>query len=818
MIRNYLKVALRSLFRNKLTAFINIAGLALAMACAILIYLFISDEISYEKYHTKADRMYRITRSFHSPEGEVNLHLANVAPPIGPLIKNDFGEIETLARTLNFSVVVAIEENGDVKLTNTEPELFLAEPDIFKIFDIEVKSGDPSKALERPFTMMLSESSAKRYFNDENIVGKRLRLASAFDVEITGVYKDFPRQSHWHPEFLVSFATLENDNIYGRQQLETNWGNNSFGTYIILQEGADPKKLERSLPSFLDKHFGNYARANWGVPADWVASKGTTLYVQKVTDIHLRSHLDDELEANGNITSVYMMAVIGIFIILIACFNFVNLSTARATKRAKEVGLRKVVGAFRTQLINQYLSESILTSFLALILAIGIAFSSLNVLNQFTNKALTLNLLQNFPLTTGLILFALFIGIAAGIYPAFVISSFKPALTLKGQQGSIHGKSFIRKALVVSQFAISIALIIATLVVFEQLSYLNSRDLGYNKDQLITLPYYSQLDPSYEAFYNELTKNASIRNVGRSSRIPTGRLLDSQGSPKIVKGDSLVDSDVDLKSIATDAEFFNTYDIGIAAGRNFSKDIRTDDSLAFIINEAAAKKIGLKNPSEYVGKQFQYADVNGKLIGIVKDFHFESLHQEITPMVFLQRNGGYNVVSVKIAGNDMKEALAHVEKTWKTFLPEQPFNFQFLSERYRNLYEMEQKQSQLFTTFSGLAIFIASLGLFGLATFNAMQRIKEIGIRKVLGASVTNILGLLSREIVVLIIIANGIAWPIAWYFMDQWLGTFAYHTDMNVVVYLLAAFSAILIAVITVSSQTIKAAMSNPAKTLRYE
>jgi putative ABC transport system permease protein len=818
MIRNYLKVALRSLFRNKLTAFINIAGLALAMACAILIYLFISDEISYEKYHTKADRMYRITRSFHSPEGEVNLHLANVAPPIGPLLKNDFGEIETLARTLNFSVVVALEENGEVKLTNTEPELFLAEPDIFKIFDIEVKSGDPAKALERPLTMMLSESSAKRYFNDENIVGKRLRLASAFDVEITGVYKDFPRQSHWHPEFLVSFSTLENDNIYGRQQLETNWGNNAFGTYIILDEGADPKKFERSLPSFLDKHFGNYARSNWGVPADWVASKGTTLYVQKVTDIHLRSHLDDELEANGNITNVYMMAVIGIFIILIACFNFINLSTARATKRAKEVGLRKVVGAFRTQLINQYLSESILTSFLALILAIGIAFSSLNVLNQFTNKELTLNLLQNFPLTTGLILFALFIGIAAGIYPAFVISSFKPALTLKGQQGSIHGKSFIRKALVVSQFAISIALIIATLVVFEQLSYLNSRDLGYNKDQLITLPYYSQLDPSYDAFYNELTKDASIKNVGRSSRIPTGRLLDSQGSPKILKGDSLVDSDVNLKSIATDTEFFDTYAIGIAAGRNFSKDIPMDDSLAFMINEAAAKKIGWKNPGEYIGKQFQYADVDGKLIGIVKDFHFESLHQEITPMVFVQRNGGHNVLSVKIAGNNMKDALAHVEKTWKAFLPEQPFNFQFLSERYRNLYEMEQKQSQLFTTFSGLAIFIASLGLFGLATFNAMQRIKEIGIRKVLGASVTNILGLLSREIVVLIVIANGIAWPIAWYVMDQWLDTFAYHTDMNVVVYLLAAFSAILIALITVSSQTIKAAMANPAKTLRYE
>ena len=379
MIRNYLKVAFRSIFRNKLTAFINIAGLSLAMACAILIYLFVSDEVSYEKYHSKADRIYRVTRSFHSPEGEVNLHLANVAPPIGPLLKNDFGEIETLARTINYGIVVSLEENGQVKMSNDEPEVFLAEPNIFKIFDIEIKSGDPAKSLERPFTIMLSENAAKRYFNDENIIGKRLRVNNQFDLEVTGVYKNFPLQSHWHPEFLVSFVTLENDNIYGRKGLETNWGNNSFGTYFLLQEGADPKKLEASLPAFLDKHFGKYARANWGVPPDWKASSTTTLYVQKVTDIHLRSHLDDELEANGNITNVYMMSVIGLFIVLIACFNFVNLSTARATKRAKEVGMRKVVGAYRAQLINQYLSESILTAVLALIFAVGIAFGALSI-------------------------------------------------------------------------------------------------------------------------------------------------------------------------------------------------------------------------------------------------------------------------------------------------------------------------------------------------------------------------------------------------------------------------------------------------------
>jgi putative ABC transport system permease protein len=817
MILNYLKVALRSILRNKLVAFINIAGLALAMACAILIYLFISDETSYEKYHTNADRMYRVTRSFHSPEGEVNLHLANVAPPIGPLLKNDFGEIEVLARTISFDVVIGLEEDGQLKMSHTEDQAFLAEPDIFKIFDIEIKAGDPVKSLARPFTIMLSENAAKRYFNSENIVGKRLRVNNAFDLEVTGVYKNFPLQSHWHPEFLISFITLENDNIYGRTGLETNWGNNSFGTYMLLQPGTEKADIEKRFPAFLDKHFGNYARANWGAPSDWKASETTSLFLQKVTDIHLRSHLDDELEANGNITTVYMMAVIGLFIILIACFNFVNLSTARATKRAKEVGLRKVVGAFRTQLINQYLSESILTAFLAMALALIISSVMLSTLNDFTNKQLSIELLKNIPLALGVVSFALLVGVLAGIYPAFVISSFKPALTLKGQNATAGGKSVLRKGLVVAQFTISITLIITTLITFKQLDYLNTRDLGYDKEQVVSLPYYGELSGSYESFYNELTKVASIQNVARSSRVPTGRLLDSHGSPRVLKGDSLVDANMDLKLIVVDTEFFDTYGIDISAGRQFSKDIVTD-SLGFVINEAAAKAIGWENPEQYLNKDFHYGDVKGKLIGIIKDFHFESLHQQITPMVFMQRRDGYSSLSVKINSADIKEGIAQLEKTWKAFLPAQPFNYQFISERYRNLYENEKKQSQLFTTFSGLAIFIASLGLFGLATFNTMQRVKEIGIRKVLGASISSILMLLSKEIMLLIILANCLAWPLAWYFMDQWLKTFAYHIDTDVLIYLIAAAGAILLALVTVSTQTVRAAMSNPAKTLRYE
>lgn len=818
MIRNYLTVAIRSIFRNRLTAFINMAGLAMAMMCCILIYLFVSDELSYDRYHTKADRTYRVTRNFLSKDGVPNLHLANVAPPIGPLLKNDFGEIEVMARTINYGLVIGLEENGELVKNFSENYLFVAEPDIFKIFDIDVIAGDKNTALTRPFTIMLSKKSAQKFFGDENAVGKRLRANNQFDLEVTGVFSDFRAQSHWHPEYLVSFSTLNEDTIYGRTRLETNWGNNAFGTYVLLNEGTDPGKVTSELPSFLDSHYGNFAKTNFGAPPDFVASKATTLFLQKLTDIHLYSHLDDELEVNGNINNVRMMSVIGIFIILIACFNFINLSTARATKRAKEVGLRKVVGAFKSQLINQYLSESVLISFFSLLFGIALTFLSISWLNSFTGKALSMNFITHWQLYAGLVGFAIVVGVMAGLYPAFILSGFKPALVLKGQQGSIKGKGFVRRSLVVAQFAISIVLLIATAITFQQLEYLNTRDLGYDKDQIITLSYYNELTDNYEAFYNELTKFAGIENVGRSSRVPTGRLLDSFGPPMITQGDSLINSSVTTKFVAIDQEFFRTYGLDIQSGRDLSKAIPTDDSLAFVINETAAKAYGWKTEEEGIDKDFSYGNVKGKLVGVVKDFYFESLHQSIIPIVFFANSNYYNNLSIKISGNQINQGLEHIEKVWRDFLPNRPFSYQFLSENYQRLYEEEQKQSQLFTLFSGLAIFIACLGLFGLATFNTLQRVKEIGIRKVLGASVPSILALLSREIVMLIVVANLIAWPLAWYFMNQWLSTFAYHIDMNLAIYLLAAVSAIMVALLTVSTQTMKAAMTNPGNTLRYE
>jgi putative ABC transport system permease protein len=811
MLINYLKVAIRAIFRNKLTAFINIAGLALAMVCLLCIYLYVQDELSYDKYHEKAARTYRVTRDFLSPDGTVNLHLGHVAPPFGPLLKNDFTDFEEVVRTLNFRGLFAINGEGtDVKSFN-EDNSFYAEPGILNIFNIDVVEGNGAKGLSEPFRIMLSEKTAKKYFGNESALGKQLRLGNTYEVEVAGVYKDFPTQSHWHPDILVSFSTLNDSTIYGARRLETNWGNNSFSTYILVNEPFDKEKTEAQFPAFLDKHMGALASANnYPMPSTW-----THLYLQKLTDIHLYSHLDSEIETNGNITNVYMMGTIGLFIILIACFNFINLSTARATKRAKEVGMRKVSGALKSQLVTQYLSESVLISLFALLIAVGLSWIALGWLNEFTGKSMELNFISNWPMTVGILAVAIVVGLLAGIYPAFVISAFKPVLILKGQQ-TMNGKGGIRKTLVVLQFSISIALMIATAITFNQLQYLNNRDLGYEKDQVVTLRYFGDLAPNYDAFYNELTAQSSIKNVARSSRIPTGRLLDSQGSALIQKGDSMAVTDVVIKNISVDYEFFDTYAIKFASGRNFSKEILSDDSLGYILNEAAVKMLGVTN-EEILTKDFQYGGVKGKVVGVVKDFHFESLHEEIVPMVF-QPAQFLNRISVKVAGNNTQEALAHIEKVWRQFIPHRPFEYDFLSVQYKKLYEAEQKQGQLFTIFSGLAIIIACLGLFGLATFNTLQRVKEIGIRKVLGASIPHILTLLSKEIIILVLLANMLAWPIAWYFMDKWLNGFAYRITLSPVIFVLATLAALVIALLTVSSQTIKAAMTNPANTLRYE
>ncbi len=807
MFYNYLKIVLRLLSRNKLISTINILGLALALTGSLMICIFLHDELSYDRYHENSDEVYRVTRNFLSPDGSVSLHLGLVAAPFGPLLKNDFSDIREAGRIRRCYEPLSIEEDGKFKERLSNNNSYYAEPSIFEIFSIDVIAGETKSALEKPFTMMVSEVTAQKYFGTTDVIGRQLKINDAL-IEITGIYKAFPHQSHWHPDILVSFSTLNDERIYGREKLETSWSENNFSTYILVNEKFDLKKAEGQLPAFVDKHMGDPGNAQ--LPSTW-----TNLFLQPLTSIHLHSHLDFELESNGSINHVYTMSAIGVFLILIACFNFINLSTARATTRGKEVGLRKVVGAFKRQLITQHLSESILVAFLSFLLSIVFITMAMPWLNDFTGKSIDLAAYASPAIICIILVLITFVGAMAGLYPAFIISAFKPALILKGQNGSLKGSGGIRKILVVVQFSISIIMIIATLVTYQQLTFLNERELGYAKDQVVMIGYDNTIMEHYDAFYNELTKSPSVINATRSSLIPTDRLLAYRGT-SVEQGDSLVATEINMKDVRIDHEFFNTYKIPFVSGRNFSRDVKTDDSLAFIINETAARMVGWSN-EEAIGKVLKNGSVKGSIIGVVKDFHFESLHEPIAPVVF-HGEKSFNKISILVSESEMEEALAHMEKVWNQFVTERPFGYDFLAQRYNWEYKSEQSQNELFIIFAVLAIFIASMGLFGLATFNTLQRRKEVGIRKVLGAPVTSIVRLLSREILLLIMVANIIAWPVAWYFMSEWLSGFAYHIEMTVLTYLIAGALALMITLITIGSQTLKAALINPAIILKNE
>lgn len=808
MLQNYLKIALRLFVRNKLISVINVAGLALALGGSLLIAIFILDELSYDRHHANADRIYRVTRNFLSPDGSVTLHLGPIAPPFGPLLENEFPDIEETVRVRGFySPLFTLSEAGTQEESINIQNRYYAEPSVFKVFTIPMLAGDQKTALEKPNTLMVSDVTAMKFFGTLDVVGKQLKGNDDL-MEITGVYKAFPPQSHWHPDMLVAFSTLNDERIYGARRLETAWGNNNFSTYILVNDQFDRRKTEAQFPAFIDKYMGDPKEAT--KPSSW-----TNLFLQPLTSIHLHSRLDYEIETNGSITHVYIMGAIGLFLILIACFNFINLSTARATTRGKEVGLRKVVGAFKKQLIIQHLGESIITAFLSFLLAMVFVSAAIPWLNAFTVKSIQLTDYANMTTLLVIPLIVVGLGVLAGLYPAFVISGFKPALIIKGKQGATRGTGGIRKVLVVTQFAISIIMIIATLITWQQLSFLNQRELGYSKDQVVTIGYYNAVAGRYQTFYHELTKHPAIVNAARSSIIPTQRLLDYQGT-SVKQGDSLVATEIVMKDVRIDHEFFDTYKIPMLSGRNFSKEIKSDDSLAYIINETAAAMVGW-SPEQAIGQVLRNGEITGSVIGVVSDFHFESLHEPIVPVVFIGRQQ-FNTISVQISPTDMKEALAHMEEVWKAFLPGIPFSYDFLSDSYRNLYQSEQRQNQLFILFATLAIFIASMGLFGLATFNTLQRSKEVSIRKVLGAPVTSILQLLTREILILVLIANIIAWPVASYFMNKWLEGFAYHIEMNVATYLLAGLFALIVTVITIGSQTIRTALTNPATVLRNE
>jgi putative ABC transport system permease protein len=808
MIYNYFKIAFRNLAKYKFISFINLFGLTIGLTCCLLITTYILNELSYDRYNKNADNIYRITRTFYSNDGVQALQLSTISPPFGYYLPGDFPDIKKMTRLLgNGTTTFRYQDN-----IFNEKNSFFADENLFDVFTVNVVKGNPKTALKDPFTVMLTEEVAKKYFGNEDPMNKVLRANNQFDVKVTGVYKAFPSNAHLHPEILISFNTLKDSAVYGEKNLQTNWGNNSFFTYILLPDKYPVKSLLAQFPPFLDRRMASEYTGK-------LPSQLTKLGLQKLTDIHLHSHTDYEAEPNGDITRVYIFAAIALFILLIACINYMNLSTARSTLRAKEIGIRKVIGARKKELIFQFLGESILLCWSALLLAGLCTFLALPFLNKISGQELSIHTLLQWKIIIPLLLTPFIVGIISGIYPALFMSSFQPVKTLKGlfRIGG-RGISF-RKVLVVTQFSISIILIIATAIVFQQLHYVQTKSLGFDKDKILTLAYSNEVSKQYDAFRTDLLKNAAFKDVTRSSRIPTGRLLDDMNAYTI-NGDSLQQVSTDIKYVCVDHDFTSTFNVPMKAGRFFSRDYGTDTS-SFVINESAAGILGWNNPNEAIGKALKYGDTKGNIIGVLKDFHFESMHQAIIPMIFLllpPSQSYYNNVSVKIAGNDIASALSYMESTWKKFFPGTPFDYAFLDQKFDKLYASEQRQGTLFTLFACIAIFIACLGLFGLSAFTISQRIKEIGVRKVLGADVSGIVTLLSKDFLKLVGIAAIMAFPVAYYAMNNWLKDFAYRIHIQWWVFIIAGIIAAFIAFITVSFQAIKAAVANPVKSLRTE
>lgn len=809
MIRNYMKIAFRNLMKHKFISSINLFGLTVGLSCCLLILAYILHELSYDRYHQNAKNIYRVERTFINPStGQLSLELGSVAPPAGPLLENDFKEIKAMTRVLQGGTTTfRYEEKMFI-----EEDLYFIDEHFMRMFDVEVLKGNPEKALTEPFSVMLTEEMARKYFGDDDPLNKVVRLDNQFNVKVTGVYKALPNNSHFHPQIMLSFSTLKVSEVYGEEALRTNWGNNSFFTYVLLPEGYDPKRLETQFPNFLDRH--NPAEAAGPIKV----SDYSSLSLKPLTDIHLYSHKDLELEENGDIKRVYIFTAIALFILLIACINYMNLSTARSVLRAKEIGVRKAIGAGKLELVFQFLFESVLISWVAALLAFAITWLALPWLNQVSGQSLAIGILLHWIVLLPLLLLPFVVGMIAGLYPALFISSFQPVKVLKGFSKVGGGGVTFRQVLVVAQFTISIILIISTAVVFDQLRYMQQTSLGFNKEHLITFSNNAALSPNLEAFRNELLANPAVKEIGWSSLIPTQRLLDAMGS-QINHGDSLAPTKADIKMVRVDEHFFPAYSIQLVAGRNFSKDYGADTA-AFVLNQAAVQALGMSDPEEAIGKEFQYGNRKGKLIGVVNDFHFESLHQRILPIVFFKPldSPGFGTYTVKIAGENLEGGLAHTEKVWKTFLPEIPYEYNFFDESYSRLYEAEQRQGTVFTAFACIAIAIACLGLFGLSAFTISQRVKEIGIRKVLGADTSNIVALLSKDFLKLVLIAAVIAFPVAWYAMHKWLEDFAYRIDIPLWIFLVAGLTAALVAFLTVSYQAIKAATANPVKNLRTE
>ncbi|NIN92450.1 FtsX-like permease family protein [bacterium] len=682
--------------------------------------------------------------------------------------------------------------------------------------------GNPQTALKNPNSIVLSQSMVRKYFRDESPMGKVMKVGSSGeDYQVTGVMKDVPENSHLHFDFLASFITFKGRFPYYKDGSDYFFGSSNFSdnvtfTYMRLAREADAGEVAARIPGFIDRHLPTFESESGNIIH---ASQWNNLILRKVTDIHLYSHTNNELEPNSDIRYVRLFTLVALFILIIACINFMNLSTARAVKRAREVGLRKVVGANRKLLTTQFLGESLLIALLAMVLALALVSTSLPYFSAFSGHELRFGLLMN---SVGiLILVSVFLitGLAAGLYPAVYLSAYKPATILRGELTRGVRGAIMRKVMVVFQFAISAALIISVGVVFKQMRFLQNANLGFQRENIVLIPSDRVILQNWLEIKNELLKNPRILAATLSKRAPSGRLLDAPGFRAEINGE-MVDGTFSMPHNRVEHDFFKTYGMKIVAGRNFSIDHATDEKEAFILNETAVRRLGLESPEDAVGlpMETRAPNLSGRVIGVVGDFNYESMHHEIVPMLTYIRIGQTNTVSLRIAAGNIQETIAYVQGIWERFHPGYPVSYTFLDDRINALYLNEARMMEMFGYFSILAIFIACLGLFGLASFTTELRTREIGVRKVMGATVSKIMILLSREFAKWVLVANIIAWPVAYFAMNKWLDNFAYRINVGWMTFLLTAVLTSMIALLTVSYQSIKAAVANPADSLRYE
>jgi putative ABC transport system permease protein len=805
MFKNYLKLAFRNLWKNKGFSAINILGLASGLAVFLLIVLYVFDEMSYDRYNEKADRIYRIHSDLFF--NGTQLSSAQVPEPLALTLKKDYPQIEEMVRFNNQGDILVKKGNSNIK----DHSAVFADSGFFKVFSVSMIAGDPSTSLNEPNSIVIDETSAKKYFNITDVVGKTLYVDNSTNCKITGVIKDIPPQSHFH----FSFIRPLRDSYRGSAD---NWLSSNKQSYVLVRPGVTQAELQKLVNATINKYLTPQLQAVLHTSIKDLEQKGNHFNypVVPLTDIHLHSEQSDEFEANGNETSVYIFSVIAILILLIACVNFMNLSTARSANRAKEVGIRKVAGSVRSSLITQFLTESVLISFCSLLFALALSALLLPLFNQLSGKEMQVSTLFSSWLLPVLIVLIFVVGGIAGSYPAFYLSSFQPIRVLKGDIAKGFKGSWLRSSLVVFQFCISIILIIGTIVIYNQLNYIRNKKIGYNREQVLVLHNTYSLDRQIKSFREELLTIPGVENASITGNLPTSSNFDQNGWFKDAAFDPT--KAVIMTNLYLDENYIPTLGMELALGRNFSKDFPTDSS-AIILNETAVKLLGFKEPL----KEVLYRPGNNDkpqafhIVGVVKDFNFSSLHDKVGPLIaeYAENTGS---ISLRVNMANISSIISQIESKWKTMAPAQPFNYSFMDADFNNIYKSDQKTGKLFITFAVFAIFIACLGLLGLVTYAAEQRTKEIGIRKVLGAGIASIVSMLSKDFARLVLIAAFIAFPIAWWSMNKWLQSFAYRISIGLWVFVGAGMVALLIALITVSFQAIKAAFANPVKSLRTE